>query len=71
MSNISFTKGLEVYYDGMYGIVDFICDQYITVCVRVMHHKSRNVCILVYPSKFNLVKLAKESEKWILIQSHS
>jgi len=63
MSNISFTKGLEVYYDEMYGVVDFICEQYITVCVRVMEHKSMNVCILVYPDRFHLVKLAKESEK--------
>jgi hypothetical protein len=63
MSNISFFKGLEVYYDGMYGIVDFICEKYITVCVRVMDHKSANVCVLVYPSRFHLVKLAKESEK--------
>ena len=63
MSNISFTKGLEVYYDGTYGIVDFICEKYITVCVRVMDHKSANVCVLVYPSRFHLVKLAKESEK--------
>jgi hypothetical protein len=63
MTNISFYKDLEVYYDGMYGIVDFICEKYITVCVRVMDHKSRNVCVLVYPSRFHLVKLAKESEK--------
>jgi len=63
MSKIIFTKGIEVYYDGMYGVVDFICEQYITVCVRVMDHKSRNVCILVYPHKFHLIQLAKESEK--------
>jgi hypothetical protein len=36
-----------------------------------MDHKSMNVCVLVYPDRFNLVKLAKESQKWILIQSHS
>ena len=63
MTKISFTSGLEVYYDGMYGIVDFICEQYITICVRVMDHKSRNVCVLVYPSRFPLVTLAKESQK--------
>ena len=63
MSKITFAKGLEVYYGGMYGIVDFICEKYITVCVRVMDHKSANVCVLVYPSRFHLVKLAKESEK--------
>jgi hypothetical protein len=63
MTKISFTRGLEVYYDGMYGVVDFICEQYITVCVRKLNHKSRDVCILVYPRNFHLVKLAKESEK--------
>ena len=63
MPNISFSKGLEVYYEERYGVVDFICEQYITVCVRVMNHKSRDVCILVYPDRFHLVKLAKESEK--------
>jgi len=63
MSKIIFAKGIEVYYDGMYGIVDFICDQYITVCVRKLNHKAKDVCVLVYPSKFHLVTLAKESEK--------
>jgi len=63
MSKITFAKGIEVYYRGMYGIVDFVCETYITVCVRKLDHKSKDVCLLVYPSQFCKVTLAKESEK--------
>lgn len=61
MSN--FYSGLEVRYKQHTGFVDFICDKYITVCIRQSDHKSKNVCLLVYNDQWKEVQLLKESEK--------
>ena len=51
-------EGTEVYYDGMYGVVRFSCEQYMTVCVRNFpNDPRRDVCILVYPNRLNLIEL--------------
>ena len=63
MPKITFAKGIEVYYRGMHGVVDFICEKYITVCICRLEHRSKDVCILVYPSQFDDVTLIKESTK--------
>ncbi len=63
MTKNSFIEGIEVYYRGMYGRVDFVCEKYISVCVRRLEHRSKDVCILVYPSQFDEVALIKESTK--------
>jgi hypothetical protein len=63
MPRITFAEGIEVYYRGMYGKVYFVCEKYITICVRKMEHKSKDVCLLVYPSQYDEIILAKESTK--------
>jgi hypothetical protein len=64
MSRISFSEGLEVYYKEMHGVVRFVCDQYITVCVRKFpEDRRRDVCLVVYPQDYCKVELAKESTK--------
>ena len=51
-------EGTEVYYDGMYGVVRFSCEQYMTVCVRNFpDDPRRDVCILVYPNQTNQIEL--------------
>jgi hypothetical protein len=59
----TFYEGLEVRYKEHLGVVDFICDRYITICVRRFEQRSRNVCILVYASQWKDVKLLKQSDK--------
>ena len=59
----TFYQGLGVKYKDHVGFVDFICDQYITICLGQSDHSSRDVCILVYPSQWEDVKLLKQSEK--------
>ena len=59
----TFYAGLEVRYRDHVGFVNFICDKYITICLRQFDHRLKNVCILVYPSQFGEVQLLKESEK--------
>ena len=63
MPKITFAKGIEVYYRGTHGVVEFVCEKYITVCVRRMEHKSKDVCLLVYPSQYGEITLVKESDK--------
>lgn len=64
MPRISFVEGLEVYYNQMYGVVRFVCEQYITVCVRKFPDEPRrDVCLVVYPAQYKDIVLTKESEK--------
>ena len=59
----TFYKGLEVRYGQHVGFVDFMCEQYITVCLRKFEERSKDVCILIYPSRWKDVQLMKESDK--------
>ena len=59
----TFYSGLEVKYKGQIGFVDFVCEKYITICVNQLEHRSKDVCLLVYPSQWKEVQLLKESEK--------
>ena len=53
-------EGTEVYYRGMYGIVRFTCEQYVTVCVRHFpDDPRRDVCMLVYRNQQNELELVK------------
>ena len=59
----TFYEGLEVRYKEQIGVVDFICDQYITICVTRFEQRSRNVCLLVYAPQWKDVELLKQSGK--------
>lgn len=59
----TFYEGLEVRYKEQIGVVDFICDRYITICVQRFEQRSRNVCLLVYPPQWKDVELLKQSDK--------
>jgi hypothetical protein len=59
----SFYNGLEVRYKTDIGIVDFICEKYVTVCISKLEHKSKDVCLLVYQNEWKEIELMKQSEK--------
>jgi hypothetical protein len=59
----TFYKGLNVKYKDHVGVVEFMCDQYITICIQRLEHKSKDVCFLVYQSEWKNVELLKQSEK--------
>jgi len=59
----TFYLGLEVKYKNHIGVVNFVCEKYITVCIKTYEHRSRDVCLLVYPDQWKEVQLLKESEK--------
>jgi len=59
----AFAEGIIVQYKDWVGEVRFVCDEYISVCVRVGNNRVNDVCVLVHRSDWNQVKLLKESGK--------
>ena len=59
----TFYTGLKVYYRNQLGKIQFICDEYITVCISQGENKIHDVCLVVYPKYYEYVTLAKQSEK--------
>jgi len=69
-----FYKGQFVIYDNTYGYVNFISEEYITICIReyskppeVAEHsrnKLNQVCVLVFPDKWDYVLETSQSTKW-------
>ena len=49
---MSFTKGIQVQYKNCTGIIEFVCNEYITVCVKTYDDKFRTVCMLVYRNEW-------------------
>ena len=59
----SFVEGIIVQYKQWVGEVRFVCDEYISVCVRIGDNRVNDVCVLVHRNDWNQVKLLKESDK--------
>jgi hypothetical protein len=59
----SFAEGIIVQYKDWVGEIRFVCDEYISVCVRVGNNRVNDVCVLVHKKDWNQVKLLKESDK--------
>lgn len=59
----SFYNGLEVRYKDNIGVINFICEKYITICMEDADHKLKDVSLLVYRNRWKDVRLVKESEK--------
>lgn len=59
-----FTEGIEAIYDGYLGVIKFVGNSYVTLCIKNFpEEKVRNVCMLIYRNQYHKVKLLKESEK--------
>jgi hypothetical protein len=59
LQNNMLPEGTEVYYNGMYGVVRFTCEEYMTVCVSTFPEKVRDVCILVYKNQLDKLELVR------------
>ena len=59
----TFYSGLDVKYRDHVGVVDFVCEKYITICINQSENRLKEVCILVYTNQWKEVQLLKESEK--------
>lgn len=63
MISSSFAKGLNVEYKNRNGIIRFVSEFYLTICIQVNSSKSRDVCLVVPPYEWDNIKLNKESRK--------
>lgn len=64
MKNDSFSEGLSVQYREMIGVIRFVCEKYLTLCIHTSSQEpSKDVCILIYRGDWNEIKLLKESDK--------
>jgi hypothetical protein len=59
----SFAEGIIVQYRDWVGEIRFVCDEYLSICVRVGNNRVNDVCVLVHRNDWNQVKLLKESGK--------
>ena len=59
----TFYSGLTVKYKEHIGVVDFVCEKYITICIDRLGHRSKDVCLLIYQPQWKDVQLLKQSEK--------
>ena len=59
-----FAEGVHAQYKSHVGYIEFICEHYITLCIKVFpNQRSRDVCILIPRHQYKDIKLIKESEK--------
>jgi hypothetical protein len=59
----SFAEGIIVQYRDWVGEIRFVCDEYLSICVRVGKNRVNDICVLVHRNDWNQVKLLKESGK--------
>lgn len=58
-----FVEKTEVFYNGMCGIIDFVCDQYIVIKLPAASSKHNSPRLLVYSNYYDKVKVIKESDR--------
>jgi hypothetical protein len=60
---MTFTEGLLVKYKEQTGVIRFISNQYVTICVATYEHKVRDVCMLVYPDQWKDIQIVNDYEE--------
>ena len=63
MTEPAFAEGIEATYKEHQGYIQFVCDDYVTMCIGSNADPMRDVCILIYRSNWKDIKLMKESTK--------
>ena len=59
---MTFTKGIQVEYKKCTGVIEFVCDEYVTVCIETYDDKFRSVCMLVYPDEWKDIEIVGDYE---------
>ena len=58
----TFAKGTQVKYKDRTGFIEFVCDEYVTVCIETYDDKFRSVCMLVYPDQWKDIEIVGDYE---------
>ena len=59
---MTFTKGIQVEYKNCTGVIEFVSDEYVTVCIETYDDKFRSVCMLVYPHEWKDIEIVGDYE---------
>ena len=59
---MTFTEGIQVEYKNCTGIIEFVSDEYVTVCIETYDDKFRSVCMLVYPHEWKDIEIVGNYE---------
>ena len=57
-----FTEGIPVKYKNCTGVIEFVCDEYVTVCIETYDDKFRSVCMLVYSDEWKDIEIVGDYE---------
>jgi hypothetical protein len=57
-----FTEGIQVKYKNRTGVIEFVCEEYVTVCVKTYEDTYRTVCMLVYPDQWKNIEIVGDYE---------
>jgi hypothetical protein len=63
MAQDCFAKGVEAFYKDHRGHIDFVSDEYITLCIHANPDPMKDVCIVIHHSDWNKIELVKQSHK--------
>lgn len=63
MSSLTFSEGLLVRYNELEGNIHFICEKYLTLRIKQSGHKRNDVCVLIYRSHWNEIRLPCEDDR--------
>jgi len=51
-------EGTEVWYDGFRGVIRFVDEAYMTICIQTFDNEpNRDVCLIVPPNKWDSIEL--------------
>lgn len=59
---MTFAEGIQVKYKDYIGIIEFVCDDYVTICTRTYDDNFRKVCMLVYPEEWKNIEIVGDYE---------
>lgn len=57
-----FSENTEVIYQGMYGVIDFVCDHYIVLKINPLPNKNP-ARLIVYRENYKQLEISKVSGK--------
>ena len=56
-----FAPGVEVEFNGVTGVIKFVCEYHLTVCPRDLEGNISDVCIVAYNYQWDQIKLLRSN----------
>lgn len=59
---MTFARGIQVKYKNCTGVIEFVSDEYVTICIETYEDKFRSVCMLVYQNQWKDIEIVGDYE---------